>query len=76
MFAGCSTPAQAGYRLEEGKDPSDAELFGKWWWTLTQDDWSGIEVGETFDTREEAERDMARAFAAEVVAEAEACMEP
>lgn len=75
MFAGHATPEQAGYCLHEGTDPADPELYGKWWWTLTQDGWDGVEVGETFDTRGEAEQDMARAFAAEVVAEAESFME-
>lgn len=32
-----------GYRVHRG-GPEDGELSGRWWWTLTQPGWSGVEV--------------------------------
>lgn len=40
----------AGFEVHTG-DGSDPNLDGRWWWSLYQDSWSGVETsGREFDT--------------------------
>ncbi len=46
---------RAGYRVEGPGD--EAELAGRYWWTLYREGWSGIECGADFASRDEAVAD-------------------
>lgn len=55
-----SALAAAGFDVHHGGD-EDAELRGRWWWTLSRDGWSGIETSaETFDSCDAAWADAQR----------------
>jgi hypothetical protein len=52
----------AGYRVEGPGDPSDPELAGRHWWTLTRPGWSGIECGRSVLSAEAAWLDALATF--------------
>ncbi|WP_206146747.1 hypothetical protein [Burkholderia sp. Tr-20390] len=54
----------AGFRVEFGaEDYPDEALRGRWWWTITQPGWSGIEASEAnFAAENEAWADAIRAL--------------
>lgn len=56
-----------GFRLEYGAELDDDTLRGRWWWSLTQCGWSGIETGDTFATQREAEDNMIVAHCCELM---------
>lgn len=60
--------AQAyGFRIEHGSTDDGVELAGKWWWTLFQDGWSGVETSpETFETYEQVEASVVTAYRQEL----------
>jgi hypothetical protein len=51
-----------GYRVHLG-GPDDGELAGRWWWSLCQPGWDGVETSpDDFDTEEQAWQDAGAAY--------------
>lgn len=57
-----------GYQVHQGT-ASDGSLAGRWWWTLFQPGWSGVETAPgDFGTEEEAWQDAEAAYVVECAA--------
>ncbi|CAD5373254.1 hypothetical protein RA210_U30166 [Rubrivivax sp. A210] len=56
---------EAGYRVEGPGGPRDGVLVGRYWWTLSRDGWSGIECGDDFPSRAEAQADAVESLLAD-----------
>lgn len=61
-----ASAAAFGYEVHQGTE-ADGALAGRWWWTLSQDGWSGIECGPDFATEDEAWDDAVVAHASELM---------
>lgn len=55
----------AGFCIQGPGDDSNAELAGRYWWTLLRDGWSGVECGPDFATASEATDDAVAALLAD-----------
>lgn len=51
----------AGFKVHCGDRDGGDDLCGKWWWTLSQPNWGGVEVSEAqFEVEEDAWADAAK----------------
>jgi len=56
----------AGFQVQQGSPDHGPDLNGRWWWTLNQPGWTGVETShENFDTKASAWSDAVRMLRAD-----------